>query len=205
MRIFRLFIIARVLWRFGLDEIVAGGIANPFLSRSIGYLRFGRDFTTPRAHAACARRSRRSARSSSSSARCCRRDATCCRPSSPTSSRTCRTACRRSIPSWPFARSAGRSARIPTNSSRRSIATPVASASIAQVHFATLRADAERHRARGRREGPAAQHAPGHRARPRAAADAGRTGREACPPTASACARATWSASSTSTCTTSST
>jgi ubiquinone biosynthesis protein len=49
MRVLRLFIIARVLWRFGLDEIVAGGIANPFLSRSIGYLRFGRDFKTPRA------------------------------------------------------------------------------------------------------------------------------------------------------------
>ncbi|MEO8936712.1 MAG: ubiquinone biosynthesis regulatory protein kinase UbiB [Burkholderiaceae bacterium] len=49
MQIFRLFIIARVLWRFGLDEIVAGGISNPFLSKSIIRLRFGRDFTTPRA------------------------------------------------------------------------------------------------------------------------------------------------------------
>ena len=49
MQIYRLFIIARVLWRFGLDEIVAGGIASPWLSRSIHRLRFGRDFTTPRA------------------------------------------------------------------------------------------------------------------------------------------------------------
>ena len=49
MQLFRLFIIARVLWRFGLDDIVAGGIASPLLSRTIGHLRFGRDFTTPRA------------------------------------------------------------------------------------------------------------------------------------------------------------
>jgi ubiquinone biosynthesis protein len=49
MQLFRLFIIARVLWRFGLDEIVAGGISNPLLSKSIIRLRFGRDFTTPRA------------------------------------------------------------------------------------------------------------------------------------------------------------
>jgi ubiquinone biosynthesis protein len=49
MQIFRLFIIARVLWRYGLDEILAGGLAIPLLSRSIGYLRFGRDFKTSRA------------------------------------------------------------------------------------------------------------------------------------------------------------
>ncbi len=49
MQLFRLFIIARVLWRFGLDEIVAGGVSSPFLLRSIGRIRFGRDFTTPRA------------------------------------------------------------------------------------------------------------------------------------------------------------
>ena len=49
MQIFRLFIIARVLWRYGLDEILVGGLANPFLSRVMGYLRFGRDFRTSRA------------------------------------------------------------------------------------------------------------------------------------------------------------
>ncbi len=49
MQLFRLLFIARVLWRFGLDEIVAGGIASPLLSRSISRVRFGRDFTTPRA------------------------------------------------------------------------------------------------------------------------------------------------------------
>jgi ubiquinone biosynthesis protein len=49
MRIYRLFIIARVLWRYGLDEILAGGLAKPWLSRTIGYLRLGRDFKTPRA------------------------------------------------------------------------------------------------------------------------------------------------------------
>ena len=49
MQLFRLFIITRVLWRFGLDEIVAGGISSPWLLRSIGRVRFGRDFTTPRA------------------------------------------------------------------------------------------------------------------------------------------------------------
>ena len=49
MQIFRLFFIARVLWRFGLDDIVANGISNPLLSRSISRMRFGRDFTTPRA------------------------------------------------------------------------------------------------------------------------------------------------------------
>ncbi len=49
MQIFRLFIIARVLWRYGLDEMLAGGLAMPFLTRSIGYLRFGRDFRTSRA------------------------------------------------------------------------------------------------------------------------------------------------------------
>lgn len=49
MQLFRLFIIARVLWRYGLDEIVAGGIASPRMSRTIRWFRFGRDFTTPRA------------------------------------------------------------------------------------------------------------------------------------------------------------
>ena len=49
MQLYRLFIIARALWRFGLDEIVAGGVSSPFLSRSIGRLRFGRDFDTARA------------------------------------------------------------------------------------------------------------------------------------------------------------
>ncbi len=49
MQIFRIFVIVRVLWRYGLDEILAGGLAMPFVTRSIGYLRFGRDFRTPRA------------------------------------------------------------------------------------------------------------------------------------------------------------
>ncbi len=48
MRIVRIFIIARVMWRFGLDEIAAGGLAMPWLSRTIVRLRLGRDFTTPR-------------------------------------------------------------------------------------------------------------------------------------------------------------
>ena len=79
------------------------------------------------------------ARSSSSSARCCRRGATCCRPTWPTSSRSCRTACRR-FPARRRAR-AGR-ARLRAADRRRCSrsfdAEPVASASIAQVHFATL-------------------------------------------------------------------
>ena len=49
MQLVRIFIIARVLWRFGLDEIAAGGIDNALLSRTIGRVRFGRDFATPRA------------------------------------------------------------------------------------------------------------------------------------------------------------
>ena len=48
MRVVRLFVIARVMWRYGIDEIAAGGIASPMLSRTIGHLRLGRDFTTPR-------------------------------------------------------------------------------------------------------------------------------------------------------------
>ena len=48
MQLLRLFIIARVMWRYGLDEIVAGGLAIPLLGRIIAGLRFGRDFTTPR-------------------------------------------------------------------------------------------------------------------------------------------------------------
>ena len=49
MQLVRIFIIARVLWRFGLDEIAAGGIDNALLSRTVGRVRFGRDFATPRA------------------------------------------------------------------------------------------------------------------------------------------------------------
>ena len=48
MQLLRLFIIARVMWRYGLDEIVAGGLAMPMLGRTIALLRLGRDFTTPR-------------------------------------------------------------------------------------------------------------------------------------------------------------
>ena len=48
MQLLRLFIIARVMWRYGLDEIAAGGLAIPLLGRIIAGLRFGRDFTTPR-------------------------------------------------------------------------------------------------------------------------------------------------------------
>ena len=82
---------------------------------------------------------------------------------------------------------------------------PVASASIAQVHFATLRADANG----VQREVAVKVLRPNMRqaidARPRAAAHARRVSSSGCRPTASGCGRATWSASSTSTCTTSST
>ncbi len=49
MRIVRLFIIARVLWRFGLDDILFRNLATPGFSRVRARVRFGRDFTTPRA------------------------------------------------------------------------------------------------------------------------------------------------------------
>ena len=86
----------------------------------------------------CAKRSRRSARSSSSSARSCRRAATCCRSTSPTSSPSCRTRCRRSPP------------RLAVDEIERALGSridelfvdferePIASASIAQVHLARL-------------------------------------------------------------------
>ncbi len=49
MQIFRALTIARVLWRFGLDEIAAGSVDRPALLRGVGRVRFGRDFATPRA------------------------------------------------------------------------------------------------------------------------------------------------------------
>ncbi len=57
-----------------------------------------RSGATPRRRApcGCASRWRTWARCSSSSGRCSRRGATSCRPTSPTSSRSCRTGCRRS-------------------------------------------------------------------------------------------------------------
>lgn len=49
MRLVRLFIIARVLWRFGLDDILLGRLKSPLLGRVLRAMRFGRDFSTPRA------------------------------------------------------------------------------------------------------------------------------------------------------------
>ena len=77
---------------------------------------------------------------------------------SPTSSRSCRTRCRRSRPSSRSPRSSARSGSRSTRSSRSFEREPVASASVAQVHFATLPTATE---VGG--EDPAARHAAGHR------------------------------------------
>jgi hypothetical protein len=125
-----------------------------FLARSVGR----------RAPCACARRWSRSGRSSSSSARCCRPGATCCRPTSPTSWPCCRTACRPSLGAG--ARRAGAAfygkpvGEVFADFER----TPVASASVAQVHFAV---PARRHARCG--EDAAAGHRARHRPRPRPA------------------------------------
>jgi len=49
LRIVRLFIIARVFWRFGLDDVLLGGLSSPLITRPMALLRFGRDFRSPRA------------------------------------------------------------------------------------------------------------------------------------------------------------
>ena len=108
-----------------------------------------------RAASACGWRSRSSGRSSSSSARRSRRAATCCRPTSPMSWRSCRTACRRSpAPS----RAPAHRARATAGRSRELFAdfdeTPLAAASIAQVHAARLPDGT-----RGRGQGAAPGHA----------------------------------------------
>ncbi len=48
MRIFRLLKIAHVMWRYGLDEIAVESLRSPALHRISSALRFGRDFKTPR-------------------------------------------------------------------------------------------------------------------------------------------------------------
>ena len=113
-----------------------------------------------------------SGRSSSSSARCCRPGATCCRPTSPTSWPSCRTACRRSR--------RRRSRALVEKAFGKPIdeifasfdAEPVASASIAQVHFATLK-DGREVAVKVLRPGML----DGDRRRPDADAHAGRLGR----------------------------
>ena len=88
-----------VALKYGLDEFLTGherfravrpaGARAHLLARHLGTAR----------GSGCASRCRTWAPSSSSSASCCPRGATSCRPTSPTSSRSCRTACR------PFRRS----------------------------------------------------------------------------------------------------
>ena len=204
MQIFRLFFIARVLWRFGLDDIVANGISNPLLSRSISRMRFGRDFTTPRAQ-----RLREALESLG--------------PIFVKFGQMLST--RRDLLPAEFADElAHLQDRVPPfdpelaiRQIRQSLGknpdelfatfdrVPVASASIAQVHFATLRADANG----VQREVAVKVLRPNMRkvidGRHRAAAHASRASSRSCRPTASGCDPRTWSASSTSTCTTNST
>ena len=114
--------------------------------------------STRRAASACARRWSAWARSSSSSARCCRPGATCCRPTSPTSWPGCRTGCR-PFDSKVAIATIERAFRRPVGEIFVQFdETPVASASIAQVHFATIRRH-RRRRARGGGQGAAARHA----------------------------------------------
>ena len=192
-RLARLARIFAVGLRFGLHEFVPRlpATAARLSSADAGAAR----------RSACARRSRPSARSSSSSARCCRRGATCCRSTSPTSWRSCRTRCRRFPRSWrvagdrALARPADRRGVRSTSSSE-----PVASASVAQVHFATLHDGA-----RGGGEGAAARRRAGDRARPGAARDRRRPGRALLGRRPAAASRARWWPSSRTTWTTSST
>ena len=101
----------------------------------------------------CAKRSRRSARSSSSSARSCRPAATCCRSTSPMSSPSCRTRCRRFRPTLAVRGDRARHRQEDRGCVRRlRQREPIASASIAQVHLARLHG-----RARGRGQGAAAR------------------------------------------------
>jgi ubiquinone biosynthesis protein len=136
MRLVRAITIVWVALRHGLDELVLTSFQHPGL-RLLGRIaRIGRDLSAPRGQR-LREALERWAPSSSSSARCCPPGATCCRRTSPTSWRCCRTACRPSAEvamatiERAFRRPVG---ELFTHFERE----PVASASIAQVHFATL-------------------------------------------------------------------
>ena len=138
-----------------------------------------------RARCACVSRSRRSGPSSSSSARCCRRAATSCRRTSPTSSRSCRTACRRSRPR----RCIATLDALLQEAGRRGVRDVRARADRERVGRAgAFRAAARRHARRG--EGAATRHRGRDRARPGAAGHRGGRWSSASPPTRGACVRA---------------
>ena len=184
MRFFRLLKIIAVSLRFGLDEFILGHERVRGLRWVFKFLLFRRRLDAPRA-CACAWRWKRWARSSSSSARCCRRAATCCRRTSPTSSPSCRTRCRRSRPkscSPTLERAYGRPVDEVFAAFRT--AEPVASASVAQVHFAQ-----PARRPRGRGQGAAARHSPRSSRHDSRCCDAGASWSSCCGPTAGACAR----------------
>ena len=136
----RLVVICVTVLRYGLDELALSSFRQRWVRFLVRVITIGRTPRRAARRAAAPRPRDGSARSSSSSARCCRRGATCCRPTSPTSSPSCRTGCRR-FPAEVArddrrdARSAGRSSAIFASFD----AAPVASASIAQVHFAVLK------------------------------------------------------------------
>ena len=201
MRILRLARIVVVALKYGLDEFLTGHerfrAVRPLAARAHV---LARHLGAARA-CGCASRSRTSARSSSSSGRCSRRGATCCRRTSPTSSRSCRTACRR-FPSEQVARHARARLRQagrrgvpvvrPRRRSRARRSRRCTSPSCPTARAVAVKVLRPEHRA-------------GDRERPRADAGRRRCWSRSCGPTASGCGRARSSPSSRRRCATSST
>jgi hypothetical protein len=139
--LFRLVFIVFTVLRFGLDEVALSGFRQRWVRAWCAWSPSGRRLDAPRGVRLRWRWSGWG-RSSSSSARCCRPGATCCRWTWPTN--------------WP---AAGPRAAVPGRAGARAgrkglrpaldevfatfEAEPVASASIAQVHFATLKGGRE--------------------------------------------------------------
>lgn len=133
----RLIRIMFVSFRYGLDELVISGIRHPWTERLLVVMRLGRKLHAPRGDG-CASRWRRSAPSSSSSAKCCRRGATIPADIADELARL-----QDRVPPFPsevaiasIRKELGRHPDVLFASFERE---PVASASIAQVHFAVLK------------------------------------------------------------------
>ena len=199
MHLLRLAKILHVALKYGLDEFLLGHERFRWLRPTARALTFWRDLSTPRAE-----RLRLALQDLGpifvkfGQMLSTRRDLL--PPTSPTSSPSCRIACRR-FPATRYCATLQRAYGKPVDQVFKSFERePIASASVAQVHLAEL---ARRHARRG--QGAATEHRRDHREGSRPDADRARCWWRSSGPTASGCVRATSSPNSTRPSTTSST